>query len=106
MIKMVVPLMTDSSLQRTVRRSSIPTTRAGFVPAAIGVVTPVVHKNHEAGEPTSSVFRGELMAVPVADARLWEVFGKPVGALDVTLDDLKICGLLGVHFLGGRSWRN
>jgi hypothetical protein len=71
------------------------------VPAAIDVVTPVVDKHHEAGETTSSVFYGELMAVPVADAWLCEVFGEPVGALEVTFEDLKICDLLGVHFWGG-----
>jgi hypothetical protein len=67
--------------------------------AAIGLVAPVVNKNYEAGESTSSIFCGELMTVLVPDVRFWEVSGKPVGAVEGFLEYLKICDRLSVHFV-------
>jgi len=67
--------------------------------ATVGPVAPVVNKHYEAGESTSSVVCGELMAVLVADARLWEVSGKPVGRVIGVPEYLKMCDHLSVHFV-------
>ena len=68
--------------------------------ATISPIAPVVDKDSEAGESTISVFGGELMAVLIPDARLWEVSCKPVGIMEVFLEYLKVCDHLNVHFVG------
>ena len=60
-------------------------------------VAPVVNKNSETGESTSSVFYGELMTVLVPYAGFWEVSGKPAGTIEDVLECLKICDHLSVH---------
>lgn len=67
--------------------------------AAICSVAPVVNKDSETGESTSSVFYGELMAVLVPYARFWEVSGKPVGTVEDVLEYIKICDRLSVHLV-------
>ena len=69
--------------------------------AAISPVAPVVNKNNETGESTSTVFYGELMAVLISYARFWEVSGKPVGTVEDVLEYLKICDRLSVHLVDG-----
>jgi hypothetical protein len=91
MIEMVVPLMADDLLQRTVPRPSIPYTKASFVSTAIRLVAPVMDKHHEAGESTSSVFLSDLGAALVPDVRLWEVSGEPVSVVEGVFQYLKIC---------------
>jgi len=100
MIEMMVSLVANGFLPRIANGASIASTKASFVAAAIHLVAPVVDKHYEAGASTSSVFLGELMAVLVSDARLWEVSGKPIGIIEGLLEYLKICDHLRVHFLG------
>jgi uncharacterized PurR-regulated membrane protein YhhQ (DUF165 family) len=82
MIEMVVPLMSNGFLQRTVYGISIASTKASFMAAAKGLIAPIVNKHHEARDSTRSVFLGELMAILVPDAGLWEVSGQPLGIVE------------------------
>ena len=76
--------------------ATIASTKAFIMAATISPVAPVVDKNNEAGESTSSILRSELMAVLVPDARLWEVSGKPGGIVEGFLEYLKILDHLSV----------
>ena len=100
MIEVVIALMTNGFLQRTVHLASSASTEAGFMAAAVRPVAPVMDEHDEAGEATSSVFFCEPMAVLVSDARLWEVSREPVGIVEDLPEYLKICIRLGVHLRG------
>ena len=98
MIEVVIALMTNGFLHRTVRLAVIASAKASVMAAAIRLVAPVMDEYYEAGEPASSVFFGELVAVLVSDARLWEVSGEPVRIVEGLAEYLKICDHLSVHF--------
>jgi len=100
MIEVVITLMTNGFLQRTVHLASIASMEASFMAAAIPPVAPVMDEHHEAGDSTSPVFFCELMAVLVSDAGLREVSGKPVGIVEGLLEYLNICNYLTLHFRG------
>jgi hypothetical protein len=89
-VEVVVSLMANGFFTRMVRRASPSRSKAPLVPAAIPAVAPIVDKNHEAGEPSSSVFGRELVAVRVPDARLREVSRKPVGIVEGVFKYLKV----------------
>jgi hypothetical protein len=93
MIKMVIALVTNGFLERTVHSASI---KAMSIAAAIGPVVPFMYKHRKTRDTTDAVFLGELRAVRVSNVGLREVSSKPDRVVEGLFEFHEICNHLGM----------